>query len=106
MKDILFLGNSKDDLKAFPDGAKREAGFQLSLIQAGLDPSDWKPITNIGAGVREIRVNVGGAFRVIYLATRPEGIYVLHCFHKKTQQIAKRDLDLARTRFKQIGGSL
>jgi phage-related protein len=36
--------------------------------------------------VREIRIRAGGAFRVIYLATRPEGIYVLHCFQKKTKR--------------------
>jgi len=59
---------------------------------------------NIGPGVREIRVRAGGAFRIIYLATRPEGVYVLHCFQKKSQQTALSDIELARTRYKQIGG--
>jgi phage-related protein len=43
------------------------------------------------------------AFRVIYLASRPEGVYVLHCFQKKTQQTSQPDIELARQRFKQIG---
>jgi phage-related protein len=30
---------------------------------------------------------------VIYIATRPEAVYVLHAFQKKTQGTSKRDLD-------------
>jgi phage-related protein len=44
------------------------------------------------------------AFRVIYLATRPEGVYVLHCFQKKTRKTRKADIELAATRLRQIGG--
>jgi phage-related protein len=103
MKAIIFLGNSKDELKGFPVEARREAGFQLSVVQSGLDPSDWKPMPSVGAGVREIRIKVGGAFRVVYVASRPEGVYVLHCFQKKSQQTAKLEIELAQARFKQIG---
>ena len=103
MKDIIFLGSSKDDLKDFPDEVRRDAGFQLSLVQSGFEPSDWKPMPDIGRGVREIRIRIGGAFRVIYLSSRPEGVYVLHCFQKKSQQTAKQDIALAQSRFKQIG---
>ena len=38
---------------------------------------------------------------MIYLATRPEAIYVLHAFQKKTQQTSKRDLNIATTRFRE-----
>lgn len=104
MKDAIFLGTSRADLRDFPDEARREAGVELHQVQLGLEPSDWKPMPSIGPGVREIRIRLGGAFRVIYLATRPEGVYVLHCFQKKTQKTAPRDVELARQRFKQIGG--
>ena len=40
MKDVRFVGSSLDDLKQFPAGARREAGFELSNVQAGLQPSD------------------------------------------------------------------
>ena len=36
------------------------------------------------------------------LAKLADAVYVLHCFQKKTQQTAKRDLDLAVQRWKQI----
>ncbi len=103
MKDAIFLGSSKNDLRDFPDDARRESGFQLGRIQAGLDPEDWKPMLGIGPGVREIRIRAGGAYRIIYLATRPDGVYVLHCFQKKSRKTAPRDIDLARQRLKLIG---
>ena len=43
------------------------------------------------------------AYRVIYLATRPEAVYVLHCFQKKAQKTRKMDIELAARRFAQIG---
>jgi len=57
---------------------------------------------SIGAGVREIRVRERtGAFRVIYVATFADVIYVLHAFQKKTRQTAKRDVDLAASRLRE-----
>ena len=97
------MGSSRADLKAFPEEARRQVGYQLEHVQEGADPDDWKPMPTVGAGVREIRVREpSGAFRCIYVATRPEGIYVLHCFQKKTQKISRQDLDVAQTRFKSI----
>ena len=53
--------------------------------------------------VREIRIrDEAGAFRVLYVAKIEDAVYVLHAFQKKTQQTAKRDLDLAATRLRQI----
>ena len=31
-----------------------------------------------------------------------KSIYVLHCFHKKTQKTRKRNIDLARKRYKEM----
>jgi phage-related protein len=103
MKPLSFLGSSLDDVRAFPESARREAGHQLDQVQRGLDPEDWKPMQSIGGGVREIRIrDQAGALRVIYVATRPEAVYVLHAFQKKTQATSKRDLDLAEARLKEL----
>jgi phage-related protein len=99
----VFCGSSLSDLRAFPDGARRMAGFQLDRVQHGGDPDDWKPMPSIGAGVREIRVrDAGGAFRVIYVAKLSDAIYVLHCFQKKSQRTSGEDADLARRRYKHV----
>ena len=78
-------------------------GFDLYRVQCGLDPKDWKPMASVGVGVKEIRVrDKAGIFRMVYLATRPEGVYVLHCFQKKTPKTSRLDLELAYKRLKAI----
>jgi phage-related protein len=103
MKAVIWMGRSREDLRQFPEAAQDALGFELYRVQCGLDPKDWKPMTSVGAGVKEIRVrDDAGAFRMVYLATRPEGVYVLHCFQKKAPRTSPSDLELARKRFKSI----
>ena len=60
MKPLNFVGSSLDDLRNFPDEARRAAGIELRAVQRGLEPSDWKPMQVIGPGVKEIRIHVLG----------------------------------------------
>lgn len=55
-----------------------------------------------GSGVREIRIHQGGEFRVLYVATLPEAIYVLSAFEKKSRKTPQRELDLAAERFRSV----
>jgi phage-related protein len=103
MKPLEFVGSSLDDLREFPAEARRAAGFELGFVQRGLDPSDWKPLSEVGAGVREIRIHVLGEWRVLFVAKFAEAIYVLHAFHKKTQKTRRENIELARKRYHQIG---
>ena len=98
-KAIVFLGDSRKRVRAFSDEAKAVAGRELYRVQCGEDPLDWKPMSSVGAAVREIRVNESGQFRIIYVAKFAEAIYVLHAFQKKTPQTAQSDIELARRRF-------
>jgi phage-related protein len=103
MKELIFLGDSLERLREFPEAARKEAGVQLHKVQQGFEPSDWKSMATVGKGVREIRIrDEAGAFRVLYIAKMEDAVYVLHVFQKKTQQTAKRDLDIAATRLRQI----
>ena len=107
MKTITFLGNSLDSLREFPIAVRRDAGYQLDRVQHGLEPSDWKPMNTVGAGVNEIRVrDESGAFRVMYVAKFAKSVYVLHCFQKKTQRTSKKDLELASRRYQELKAEL
>jgi phage-related protein len=106
MKPLTFLGSSLDDLRNFPDEARRAAGFEPRAVQNGLEPTDWKPVLAIGPGVNEIRIHVLGEWRVTYVAKLRDAICVLHAFQKKTRKTSKHDIDLARRRYKPIGGNL
>ena len=104
-KPLHFIGSSLDDLRNFPDEARRVAGFELRAIQNGFEPSDWKPISSIGSGVREIRIHTLGEWRVIYVTKLNGAVYVLHAFQKKTRKTSRNDIELARKRFQLLGGN-
>ena len=103
MKQIAFLGDSLKRIQAFPESARRSAGYQFERVQRGLEPDDWKPMKAVGEGVREIRVrDVSGAYRVIYITSFRDAVYVLHAFGKKSQRTAALDIKLAATRLKEL----
>ena len=71
------------------------------MVQVGRDPDNWKPMSSVWPGTREIRVrDASGAFRVIYVATFADAVYVLHAFQKKTPKTARTDLELAIQRYR------
>lgn len=103
-KPLRFLGDSLKCLRDFPEDARQDAGYQLDKVQHGEQPDDFKPMPSIGKGVEEIRVrDDSGAYRVIYTARLADAVYVLHAFQKKTRATAKRDIDLARARYSELG---
>ena len=59
-------------------------------------------MTTVGSGVREIRIQAGTAHRVFYVARFAEAVYVLHAFEKRTRKTAKRDLEVARERYRDL----
>ena len=101
-KVIRWLGSSLDDLRAFPEQARRDAGYQLSRVQQGLMPSDWKPMKAVGSGVYEVRIHTGVEHRVFYVAKYEDAIYVLHAFEKHTRQTRQADIALARQRLTEL----
>jgi len=102
MKPIHWIGSSLDDLRAFPQDARRRAGQELLRLQEGEQPIDWKPMPSVGSGVQELRVRVGTTHRVFYVAKYAEAIYVLHAFEKKSQKTSKSDLELGRRRLAEV----
>jgi len=102
-KPLRFRGNSLEAIREFSVDARQVAGFQLDKVQRGLEPDDWKPMATAGSGVKELRIwDEAGTFRVIYLAKLADAVYVLHCFRKKTEQTSAKDIQLARTRYKDL----
>ena len=71
------MGDSLERVRAFSKLVRKEVGFQLEMVQHGLEPGDWKPMRIIGPGVGEIRVHVEGEHRVFYVARFEKAVYVL-----------------------------
>ncbi len=97
-KPVAWLGSTLADVRAFPKQARERTGYALDRVQRGLEPADWKPMSTVGPGVRELRIQVGRQFRVLYVAKYAEAVYVLHAFEKKSQKTNPADVDLARKR--------
>jgi hypothetical protein len=76
MKPTCFLGTARRDLAAFPELARRQAGYELFMVQVGREPADFEPLPTVGSGAYEIRIrDAAGAFRVVYVAKFKEAVY-------------------------------
>lgn len=95
---MIWLGDSRDTIRAFPDDVRKIAGYQLWRVQRGFEPNDWKPMPSVGLGVQEIRIHTGTEHRVLYVAKFVEAVYVLHAFEKRARRTPKDELELARRR--------
>jgi phage-related protein len=106
MRDVIFVGSSRDALRDFPPEPRREAGYALESVQHGSKPDNAKPLKGFGgAGVQEIVADdEGGTYRVVYTVTLPDAVYVLHAFQKKATlriKTAQRDVDIVKRRLRE-----
>ena len=46
VKELKFRGSSLNDLLDFPKEARGDAGDQLDRVQNGLEPEDFKPMSD------------------------------------------------------------
>jgi len=99
LKPLKFVGSSQDDIRDFPEAVRSAIGTELMVVQFGGAPTDFKPMSVVGAGAYEVRVRIDGAWRAIYVAKFADAVYVLHAFHKKTQKTSKGDIDLATSQW-------
>jgi len=103
LKDIVWHGDSLDAVREFPRSVRVDVGAELYLLQLGERPLHSKPFASVGRGVWEIRFkDDSGAFRVFYIVRRRDGIHVLHAFQKKSQKTRKADIELGKSRFRDL----
>ena len=104
MKPIIWLGSSREDLRAMPQQVRKDIGQALYAAQQGETDPAAKPLKGFGgARVMEIVERYRrDAFRAVYTVHFTEAIYVLHVFQKKSKQgiaTPKPDMDLIKQRF-------
>lgn len=103
LTDIYWHGDSLRVIRTFPRAVRIEIGSELYLLQLRERPVHSKPIASVGRGVREIRVrDESGAFRAFYVVRQRDGIHILHAFQKKTQKTRRSDIELGRSRYREM----
>jgi phage-related protein len=102
--EIHWEGDSKEVLSGFPADVKLTLGYSLRRLQSGELPAcETRSLPSIRKGVWELKESDERAwYRVIYLSRIGQTIYVLHCFEKQSRRTDKRDIDLARSRLRQV----
>jgi phage-related protein len=104
---VVWEGDSREVLQAFPDDVRQNLGFQLWRLQQGERASDYRPLPSIGTGVFELRDQDERAwYRVVYLSRLNDVIYVLHCFEKKSREMPRKDFEKVRQRLKAVKARL
>ncbi len=103
LKEVVWMGDSKDVVSHFPSAIREDLGFQLYLLQLGKSPLKSRPMKTIGQGVFELKEqDQHGWYRVIYTLVVKDKIFVLHSFKKQSAKTSQTDLELAAKRYKRI----
>lgn len=103
MREVVFVGPTQDEVRTFPDAARKLVGFALYRAQEGVMHPSAKPLKGFGgAGVLEIVADSdGNTYRAVYTVRLATAIFVLHAFQKKSTHGAatpQREMDLVRNR--------
>lgn len=105
LKPVTWLGDTLKTLREFPEDVQQDVGHSLMVVQAGLTPSDAKPLKGIGGGVFEIVTrHVGDTYRTVCAVQLADRVYVLHVFQKKSKHgraTPKAEIDLIKQRYRQ-----
>lgn len=73
-----------------------ESGQNLSMPLS-------RNLSSIERGLHELRIkDRTGAYRFFYFVKKADGIYFVHAFKKKTQELPSKEIEIVRKRIKEI----
>ena len=103
-RTLIWLGDSRKNVRGFPAEVRQDIGSSLYDVQRGEMPSGAKPFKGVGRGVFEIVTRFDkDTYRTVYAVQIGERIYVLHAFQKKAPKgikTADRDVKMIERRYK------
>jgi len=109
VKEVVWMGRSRSDLREFPDRVRRAVGHALHKVQEGDTPSNARVFHGFGsAKVSEIREDdPSGTYRAVYTVEFRNLLVILHCFQKKSKRgiaTPKPDMEQIQRRLKEARG--
>jgi putative component of toxin-antitoxin plasmid stabilization module len=81
------MGDSLARVRKAPASTRSDVGYELDRVQRGKNPSDFKPMPDIGSGVVEIRVHDDNGFAcsTLRVLTKP-----YTCFTASSRNLVPR----------------
>jgi phage-related protein len=106
LKPVVWVGSSRNDLRALPDPVQDHMGYAIYVAQRGGKHRDAKVLRGFGgAGVLEVVKDFrGDTFRAVYTLRYAGAVYVLHVFQKKSKsgrETPQRDTELIEKRLRE-----
>jgi phage-related protein len=116
VKPVVWIADSLDVLRQFPDDVQWEMGHAIYQAQKGDKHERAKPLRDFGSGVLEVVSDYrGDTFRAVYTVRLAGRVYVLHVFQKKSKKgiaTPRSEIELIRRRMRRaeelhasLGGS-
>lgn len=110
MKVKFYLSNSgrspvEEFLADLQQEIKTEFVDAVILLEQGQNLSMplSRNLSSISKGLHELRLkDRTGAFRFFYFIKKADGIYFVHAFKKKTQELPEKEINLVLKRLKEI----
>jgi len=105
-KEVVFLGDSLEVLKDFPEETRISMGHALREAQEGGKALYAKPLKGIGGGATVIEIcddYDGNTYRVMYTVKIGSKLYVLHSFQKKSKkgiETPKSEIEIIKARLR------
>jgi phage-related protein len=85
-KPLIWIGDSREMVRSFPETVRSEIGVALYLAQLGGKHIAAKPLRDIVSGILEVvSDHRGDTFRAVYTVRLASRVYVLHAFQKKSK---------------------
>lgn len=104
LKKAIWLGDSLESLRDFPEAVQDAIGYSLHKVQEGQTPRNAKPLIGIKPVVMEIVALFDtNTYRAVYTTKIGDVVFVLHCFMKKSTKgikTPKPAMDLIKQRLK------
>ncbi len=103
-KPLIWVGDSREMVRSFPETVKSEIGVALYQAQLGGKHATAKPLRGIGPSILEVVSDFrGDTFRAVYTVRLAGRVYVLHAFQKKSKTgiaTPKLEIDLVKQRLR------
>ena len=99
LRALEFIGSSRKDLIAFPDGARQDIGHALFLAQQGERAPGAKVLKGFGGGgvVEIVEDYDGDTYRCVYTVRLEHAVYVLHLPLRRSRSVEPKRLSTTWT---------